>query len=88
MNFMCQRSLNRPNYFNYINMTSSDPSGILRFLTDELQDSEDAGERGLLISSRCQATSLISCLVWIIGHVQSGWDGSQGLGQEPFDILE
>lgn len=29
-------------------MTTSDPSGILRFLTDELQDAEDAGERGYL----------------------------------------
>ena len=38
----------RSNWFNYINMTNSDPSGILRFLTDELQDAEDAGERGSL----------------------------------------
>ncbi|KAI0027960.1 sphingomyelin phosphodiesterase [Vararia minispora EC-137] len=33
------------NWFNFINMTQLDPSGMLRFLTDELQDAEDAGER-------------------------------------------
>jgi len=27
-------------------MTNPDVSGMLRFLTDELQDAEDAGERG------------------------------------------
>ncbi|KAF9222287.1 sphingomyelin phosphodiesterase [Gyrodon lividus] len=48
------------NYFSYINATQPDPFGILRFLTDELQDAEDAGER-----------------VWIVGHVLSGWDGTQ-----------
>ncbi|THH03993.1 hypothetical protein EW145_g5843 [Phellinidium pouzarii] len=52
----------RANWFNYINMTSPDTSGMLRFLTDELQDAEDAGER-----------------VWIMGHVLSGWDGSNPL---------
>jgi len=36
----------RSNWFNFINMTQPDPSGMLRFLTDELQDAEDAGERG------------------------------------------
>ncbi|KAF7370831.1 SER THR protein phosphatase family protein [Mycena sanguinolenta] len=36
--------------------------GMLRFLTDELQDAEDAGDR-----------------VWIIGHVLSGWDGTNPL---------
>ncbi|KAF4604855.1 hypothetical protein EYR40_003637 [Pleurotus pulmonarius] len=50
------------NYFNYINMTDHDVSGMLRFLTDELQDAEDHGER-----------------VWIIGHVLSGWDGTNPL---------
>ncbi|KAG9222435.1 hypothetical protein CCMSSC00406_0002770 [Pleurotus cornucopiae] len=52
----------RANYFNYINMTDHDVSGMLRFLTDELQDAEDHGER-----------------VWIIGHVLSGWDGTNPL---------
>lgn len=50
------------NYFNYINLASSDNSGMLRFLTDELQDAEDAGDR-----------------VWILGHVLSGWDGTEPL---------
>lgn len=52
----------RANYFNYINMTDSDVSGMLRFLTDELQNAEDAGDR-----------------VWIIGHVLTGWDGTNPL---------
>ncbi|KAJ7473924.1 Metallo-dependent phosphatase-like protein [Mycena galericulata] len=33
------------NVFNYFNMTNPDNSGMLRFLTDELQDAEDAGDR-------------------------------------------
>ncbi|OAX38504.1 sphingomyelin phosphodiesterase, partial [Rhizopogon vinicolor AM-OR11-026] len=33
------------NYYSYINATEPDPFGVLRFLTDELQASEDAGER-------------------------------------------
>ena len=36
----------RDNWFNYFNMTQKDTSGMLRFLTDELQDAEDAGDRG------------------------------------------
>ncbi|KIK07363.1 hypothetical protein K443DRAFT_627618 [Laccaria amethystina LaAM-08-1] len=52
----------RANYFNYINMTNPDTSGMLRFLTDELQAAEDAGDR-----------------VWIVGHVLSGWDGTNPL---------
>ncbi|PPQ90943.1 hypothetical protein CVT25_008254 [Psilocybe cyanescens] len=52
----------KANYFNYINMTNPDTSGMLRFLTDELQDAEDSGDR-----------------VWIIGHVISGWDGTNPL---------
>lgn len=48
------------NYFSYVNATAPDPFGILRWVTDELQLAEDAGER-----------------VWIIGHVISGWDGTQ-----------
>ncbi|KIY52639.1 sphingomyelin phosphodiesterase [Fistulina hepatica ATCC 64428] len=58
-----------PNYFNYINLTSHDTSGILRFLTDELQDAEDSGER-----------------VWILGHVLSGWDGTNPL-LNPTDLF-
>ncbi|EMD32798.1 hypothetical protein CERSUDRAFT_161311 [Gelatoporia subvermispora B] len=50
------------NLFNYINLTTSDTSGMLRFLTDELQDAEDEGDR-----------------VWILGHVLSGWDGTNPL---------
>lgn len=58
------------NYFNYINMTQIDPSGMLRFLTDELQDAEDAHDR-----------------VWILGHVLSGWDGTNPL-KNPTDLCE
>ncbi|TFY56868.1 hypothetical protein EVJ58_g7377 [Rhodofomes roseus] len=35
----------QPNVFNYFNLSSSDNSGMLRWLTDELQDAEDAEER-------------------------------------------
>ncbi|KNZ72246.1 Sphingomyelin phosphodiesterase [Termitomyces sp. J132] len=58
------------NYFNYINMTNPDVSGMLRFLTDELQSAEDAGDR-----------------VWIIGHVLSGWDGTNPL-ENPTNLLD
>ncbi|KLO07261.1 sphingomyelin phosphodiesterase [Schizopora paradoxa] len=47
---------------NIFNMTDPDVSGMLRFLTDELHDAEDAGDR-----------------VWILGHVLSGWTGSDAL---------
>ncbi|KAH0591168.1 hypothetical protein H2248_001264 [Termitomyces sp. 'cryptogamus'] len=39
----------RSNHFNYINMTNPDVSGMLRFLTDELQSAEDAGDRVWII---------------------------------------
>ncbi|KAI0253189.1 Metallo-dependent phosphatase-like protein [Lactifluus subvellereus] len=52
----------RANWFNYINLSRADNSGMLRFLTDELQDAEDHGDR-----------------VWMLGHVLSGWDGTNGL---------
>jgi hypothetical protein len=38
------------NLFNYINLTHPDVSGMLRFLTDELQDAEDKGERGMSLT--------------------------------------
>jgi sphingomyelin phosphodiesterase len=43
----------RANMFNYINMSTSDPSGMLRFLTDELQEAENAGDRGALAYFVC-----------------------------------
>ncbi|KAL9938090.1 hypothetical protein V8E36_002713 [Tilletia maclaganii] len=52
----------RNNIFTNINTTNPDNSGMLRFLTDELQKAEDNKER-----------------VWIVGHVLTGWDGSNGL---------
>ncbi|KAF5312831.1 hypothetical protein D9619_002710 [Psilocybe cf. subviscida] len=52
----------KANWFNYFNMTNPDTSGMLRFLTDELQEAEDAGDR-----------------VWIVGHVLTGWDGTNPL---------
>ncbi|KAL0951685.1 hypothetical protein HGRIS_008363 [Hohenbuehelia grisea] len=51
-------------------MTNPDTSGMLRFLTDELQDAEDAGDR-----------------VWIMGHVLTGWDGTNPL-QNPTNLCE
>ncbi|KAI5119769.1 hypothetical protein M0805_009240 [Coniferiporia weirii] len=57
------------NWFNYFNMTEPDTSGMFRFLTDELQEAEDAGDR-----------------VWILGHVPSGWDGTNPL-QNPTNLF-
>ncbi|KAI0299797.1 Metallo-dependent phosphatase-like protein [Russula brevipes] len=37
------------NLFNYINLSQIDNSGMLRFLTDELQDAEDEGDRVWII---------------------------------------
>ena len=72
----------QPNYYNYINWRSSDPGGMLRFLTDELQAAEDANERGVLIFLIFVLTDNLMSLdasVWIIGHVLSGWDGTDPL---------
>ncbi|RAL59825.1 hypothetical protein DID88_000454 [Monilinia fructigena] len=52
----------RSNYLNFINTTNPDASGSFKFMIQELQAAEDAGER-----------------VWIIGHVLSGWDGTNPL---------
>lgn len=52
----------KANFFNYINTTDPDNSGMFKFMIDELQAAEDAGER-----------------VWIVGHVLSGWDGTNPL---------
>ena len=64
-------------------MTDPDVSGMLRFLTDELQDAEDAGERGEPIQWSCSSgvhqPHGFYILVWITGHVLSGWDGSNPL---------
>ena len=69
------------NYFNYINMTNPDNSGMLRFVTDELQDAEDAGDRGWSSSDLCLCDfpEMIMASVWILGHVLTGWDGTNGL---------
>ncbi|WFD00866.1 hypothetical protein MYAM1_003621 [Malassezia yamatoensis] len=50
------------NFFNYINADDPDSSGMLRWLTDELQLAETYNERA-----------------WIVGHVPTGWDGSNAL---------
>ncbi|EMC96412.1 hypothetical protein BAUCODRAFT_33740 [Baudoinia panamericana UAMH 10762] len=47
------------NFLNFINTSNPDVSGTFKFMIQELQAAEDAGEQ-----------------VWIIGHVLSGWDGS------------
>jgi Calcineurin-like phosphoesterase len=59
----------RSNYLNFINTTNPDNSGNLKFLADELQVAEDAGER-----------------VWILGHVLTGWDGSNPI-PNPTDLF-
>ena len=59
----------RSNYLNFINTTNPDNSGNLKFLVQELQAAEDAGER-----------------VWILGHVLTGWDGTNPL-PNPTDLF-
>ncbi len=59
----------RSNFFNFINTTNPDNSGMLTLIIQELQAAEDAGER-----------------VWILGHVLSGWDGTNPL-LNPTDLF-
>lgn len=59
----------RANFLNYINTTDPDVSGTFKYMIQELQAAEDAGER-----------------VWIVGHVLSGWDGSNPL-TNPTDLF-
>lgn len=59
----------RSNFYNFINTTNPDVSGMLGFLIQELQAAEDAKER-----------------VWILGHVLTGWDGSNPLNN-PTDLF-
>ena len=59
----------KSNYLAFINTTDPDNSGSFKFIIDELQAAEDAGER-----------------VWILGHVLSGWDGSNPL-PNPTDLF-
>jgi hypothetical protein len=42
----------RTNYLGYINSSNPDAFGFLRWLTDELQDAEDADDRGGFPSAR------------------------------------
>lgn len=44
-------TIHRNNLFNYINLSQADSSGMLRFLTDELQDAEDQGDRGVSLAT-------------------------------------
>jgi len=80
------------NWFNYINLAQTDNSGMLRFLTDELQDAEDQGDRGMTLAKLAVLFSFLSLtlrlsLVWIIGHVLSGWDGTNAL-EAPSNLCE
>ncbi|KAH8433053.1 PPN1 endopolyphosphatase family protein [Aspergillus melleus] len=59
----------RSNFFNFINTTQPDNSGVFSWMISELQKAEDNHER-----------------VWIVGHVPSGWDGSNPL-PNPTDLF-
>jgi len=67
-------------------MTDPDVSGMLRMLTDELQEAEDAGDRGRYRSFIYKSVLKYWNLVWIIGHVLTGWDGSNPL-QNPTNLF-
>ena len=62
---------------------------MLRFLTDELQDAEDKGDRGKCFFEHHARVSVKKPLplVWIIGHVLSGWDGTNPL-EVPTNLCE
>ncbi len=63
----------RANWFNYINLSHPDTSGMLRFLTDELQDAEDAGDRGACLPrARCVASVLSRVLCVRVCVLQRG----------------
>jgi hypothetical protein len=59
----------KSNIFMFINTTDPDNAGVFKWMINELQAAEDAGER-----------------VWIVGHVLSGWDGSNPL-PNPTDLF-
>jgi hypothetical protein len=48
-------TIHSANLFNYINLSRADSSGMLRFLTDELQDAEDTGDRGVFLAASLQS---------------------------------
>jgi sphingomyelin phosphodiesterase len=62
---------------------------MLRFLTDELQDAEDQGDRGMSFLKHRPRVSMNNTLssVWIVGHVPSGWDGTDPL-EAPTNLCE
>jgi len=64
------------NFFNYINLAQADNSGMLRFLTDELQDAEDKGDRGVLVP--CDLTMHLLTLFFSLDHrtcsIWLGWE--------------
>lgn len=69
-------------------MTNPDVSGMLRFLTDELQAAEDAGDSGeACIVPRSTRHGLTISVVWIMGHVLTGWDGTNPL-LNPTDLCK
>lgn len=59
----------KSNFLNFINTDDPDYSGQFKWMIEELQAAEDAGEQ-----------------VWIVGHVLSGWDGSNPL-PNPTDLF-
>ena len=64
------------NYYNYINMTQLDPSGMFRFLTDELQAAEDAGDRGMYYALIVlENLSLITLTFSVDPRTRSHWLG-------------
>ncbi|OJD35498.1 ser thr protein phosphatase family protein [Diplodia corticola] len=59
----------KSNFLAFINTTDPDNSGMFKWMINELQAAEDAGERA-----------------WIMGHVLSGWDGTNPL-PNPTDLF-
>lgn len=69
-------------------MTQLDPSGMFRFLTDELQAAEDAGDRGLCYTSIVlENLSLTTLDLSMDPRTRSHWLGWLKPSQESHQLL-
>ena len=70
--------IHRANLFNYINLSHPDTSGMLRFLTDELQDAEDNGDRGMSLAVPLRLLTFRTSLDHGPRSQRLGWDKCTG----------
>ena len=78
--------ISRSVFYSFSVQTSNpDVSGMLRFLTDELQAAEDAGQRVWILGHVLPGSSLLIYLViwWLPTRFTTGWDGTSALLNGP-----